>query len=152
MALPDKLFTKQNCIDIERNILDLKSKKSSFVFQKTEAERKLGEIKNKIRGAGKHLPSTEYSSLCKKQDALKKEKANAEEHIQSIQEDIQKKSLLKDEIKNEISQRASKELPDTITALKDHYIQFAADKTRVSSMRAMAAEFVEKLESISRSL
>jgi hypothetical protein len=148
----DSLFTMQNVLDIERSILEQKSKQSEFVFKKKRAEDELAFIKNRIRANQKHLPEIEYKSLCKKQDVLKKEKTDAEQEISKIQTDIQKKSLLKDEIKNELKERANTNLPDTLTALRDYYMAFASDKTRVGSMRAMASEFAEKIESIIKTL
>lgn len=148
----ESLFTMQNCLDIERSILEQKSIQSKFVFEKKRAEDELASIKNKIRGNGKPLPPAEYQSLCKRQDAIKKEKTITEQEIAKIQTDIQKKSLLKDEIKNELKERANTTLPDTLVSLRDYYMAFASDKTRVGSMRAMSSEFAEKLEAIIKTL
>lgn len=150
MPLPEKIFTKQNIIDLEKSISELKSRQSLFTYEKKKCQDALSEINSKIKSNGKHLPPAEYKKLCNKQDSLKREITEAEHEIANLQDQIRKKSHLADEIKLEVATIAKKDMPNKITKLKDYYMNFAADKTRVSSMRAMAAEFAEKLEAISR--
>lgn len=139
--------TKVTLLDIEECVNELQNKKSEVVAKKQETEMKLSNINNSIRGRGM-LPAHQYKFLCDQQDQLKRAKNAFDQEIQLLNIEIRKKNSLKDRLKMEQGTQVSGSVVTQLTHLKNHYINFAADGSRVASMRKMAAEFAEKLEDI----
>jgi len=145
-------FTRQNVYDIERAITDLHEKKAELVNTKKELQNKLTTLTNKVRTNGRKLNDVEYRKLCSQQEKTMQEVVKIDNEIILIKNDISRKSTLKQEIQSTFKSNENEDVVVSLTAIKDHYISFAADRSRISSMRAMASEFVEKLEVVIRKL
>lgn len=137
-------MTDKNVFDLERSINNLDEEKRRLTDLKRKLETDLGSLKNQLR-VNKNLPQKEYKSLCRKQEVLNSSVAKTQEEINCISIDIRKKITLKDEIKRELKMIDDSHIVIKLTELKNYYINFAADRSRISSMRAMSAEFAEKL-------
>lgn len=146
------MSTKQSMLDLERAINDLDSKRSDIVLVKMEKENRLSEITNKIRGSNGRLATQEYQALCRKQKSIKEEILSIEFELKKFTTEIRNKSTLKDQIRTELNITSSNSIKGQLIELKEEYISFSADATRVSSMRTMAAQFAEKLEILIKTL
>lgn len=111
----------------------------------------LTEIKNRLRNNGM-LPPKEYNSLCNKQNIIVASISSTLDKINDIKLEISKKHTLKQALKDEMLTDEDKEIIQKLEILKSHYVNFAADRSRISSMRAMAAEFAEKINMIIKPL
>ena len=86
------------------------------------------------------------------QDQCRRDILATEIEMNKFQDQISKKISLREAIRHELRVEAYTDVPSKLTAIRDYYINFAADRTRVASMRAMAAEFAEKLEVIIKTI
>lgn len=141
------IATQNQINSIEDSINTLSRKKDELVLRKREVEAENSEIKNKIRTGGL-MSNNEYQKLCNKQNMLRREMVEIERGVLDINHEIRSKSSLTNQLKQDRKETNINETKDNLVALKNEYIRFAADKSRVGSMRAMAAEFAEKLEQI----
>lgn len=135
-------------LDLERAINELDSKRSDVVLLKKERENRLSEITNKIRSSNGRLATQEYYTLCRKQKTIKDEILSIEFELKKYTTEIRNKSTLREQLKSEFKFESSKDIKKELVKLKDEYINFSADGTRVSSMRTMAAQFAERLETL----
>jgi hypothetical protein len=128
-----------NSQDIQDEILDLKTRRDRLVLSKTEHEMKLAHIKTMIRGE-RSIPPEKYRSILQSQDTHNRCLLRITQQLVSI------KSRLRELGTDDYG------LPHSVVAklaaLRAYYQDFAADPTRVNSMRQMAAEFVLKLNPI----
>jgi hypothetical protein len=137
----------------------LQNQKTELVRQKREHETQLLAIKNLVRSSGK-MPHEKYKTCCDAQtrhsQSIRKieyrlgdiknrlqEIADIEFHERNQSVDAEKISTESTSAENE-----PKSMVVELVALRQHYQEFSADATRVSSMRQMAADFVLKLNPI----
>ena len=142
---------KQNIIDLEKAITALQERRSQLVLSKQNKEIDLSALNNKVRSAtsgGEYLPPQEYRDICSKQKKIKQDIYAINVELQGLKFEIQKKNTLKDELSNEISVKGNEGILQELIDMKDYYATFAADTTRVSSMRAVAAGVTKKLDDI----
>ncbi|WP_448104692.1 hypothetical protein [Pedobacter panaciterrae] len=130
--------------DIQHSILDMQSKRSKLGIKKQQIQAKINEKKQMLQ----YVKEGEtYDELVAAKRELVAESHEIDAQLSQLKQDIKKRQLLKDEVK-------ANETPNTLpvkselTVQRDYYLKFAGDKTRVSSMRAMAAEFAESLTKI----
>lgn len=143
--------TRQSIIDIQVSINNLNQQKDKLIFDKREIELKHSSIKTEIR-TSKRMPDHEYNKLCREQDSLRKDLMLLERAISEIAVEIMKKTTLQDQLKLDLKGQPNTDIKRDLIKTRDHYIGFASDKTRVASLRAMSAEFAEKLEVLIKSL
>jgi hypothetical protein len=143
--------TEQNILDVELAINTLVQQKEKLVFDKKEVDLKNSILNNQVRSGGK-IQDTKYKKICEEQNKLKKSGLQIERAISSISMEIIKKNGLKEQLKLEFKKHKNIETKERLVQMRDYYINFASDKTRVASMRAMGAEFAEKLESLIKTL
>lgn len=125
--------------EMEQEIARLKNHKGNLIQAKTSIQNKFAILK----GNG-HSRETadERVKLCTMFN-------DVEQKIQAVNEKLRNISVAKRELS---VIPPEKSLIRELVALRDDYQQFAADKTRVSSLRVMATEFVIKLNPIIRKL
>lgn len=128
----------------EIEINELNKQKSILCQRKIEIQAELSAWNNKIKG--KHLKSKMYDSVCQNQQSLKDELVGIEKQLIGLSSEMRDLNTLKEnpDVKN--NNRLG--IIRILVALRDEYESFAADATRVSSMRRMAAEFSVKLTKI----
>lgn len=130
--------------DIQHSILEMQSKKSKLGIKKQQLQAKVNEKRQMLQ----YVKEGEtYNELVSAKRDLVSELHEIDAEISQLKNDIKKRQLLKEEVK-------ANEKPNTmpvktdLTILRDYYLKFAGDKTRVASMRAMSAEFAEALTKI----
>jgi|JI10StandDraft_1071094.scaffolds.fasta_scaffold2249562_1 chromosome segregation ATPase len=138
-------ITESTILSIEEKIHELQSQKNVLTTQKRSVEAEMAEIKSRIRTGGQ-LKQDEYNVLVKRQNTLRGDLHALEHSIASINSEIQKKHILKDGARQNKTRTKSDDILEELKEMKDYYINFAADRTRVASLRALSAEFGEKLE------
>lgn len=138
---PLTLMEKKIRMEAKRN--DIEETRKPLIERKKEIELLLSEYTNKVKG--RVLPQEEYEHICNEQAKLKREKFEVEKKVATIKEELRKLKSDIDCISLDIK-RTSEEAKDFILEVRDKYLSFAADTTRVSSMRAMASKFVEELQ------
>lgn len=141
---PLSLLEKQS--QIKNKIADIATKRQPLITRKQEIELELSTHLRRIKT--ETLDNDEYRDICKSQNTLGREKLEIERKLSSLKEDGRK--LQEDEHRIFID---LKRIPDgkakqTMLEIRDKYMSFAADTTRVSSMRAMASRFVEEIQLI----
>ena len=136
--------------DLERAVLELNKQKDDLTSTKKRLELNLTGLKQRV--SGKTLPQKEYDNICKEQNKINGLLLDLEMRIKIISSDITKKSILKDELKSELRLFSNDKIKTALIELRDHYMNFASDRTRISSMRAMASEISESIERIIKAI
>ena len=143
--------TKRDLINLEIKLSKLKKDRSSLVEKKIDTESKLTFLQNKYRDVEFNGP--QFEEIKSKRKQLKSIAKTVELQIVELNEEIGYKNNLKKEVEiylkhNKEKSDSSKKALEALMKLKQHYGAFAKDKTRVSSMRIMAAEFRDEIEKI----
>ena len=135
-------------VDIEMEIINLKEQVLELHKQRLSVQTRLSSLNAEVRG--KRLHSVKYDSICKKQNKAKKELESIAEAQGKLKIELAKREMFKEELKNQDKKQSIEVEGVTLQLieLKRKYVSFAADRTRVSSMRAMAAKFVEELDEL----
>ena|SRR6476620_9341126 len=136
--------------DLEEAIIKLQSQRDVFMLNKKEFELELSGLNSKVRSRTEKLSQNEYQSICRRQEYLKKGINNIQQTLTDYKSRIQEKVILKEKLKNRINfdKEGVSTTIEKIILLKDKYRDFASDQTRVSSMRVMASQICQELESI----
>jgi chromosome segregation ATPase len=131
--------------DIQHSILELQAKRSKLGVKKQHIQ---GEI-NKIREMLKYIEQGHdtFNDLVAKKNTLVSDGHEIDTEIADLKSQIKKRQLLREEV-SAIEQPKAMMLEAELTVLRDYYLSFAGDKTRVASMRAMSAEFAGALTTI----
>ncbi len=140
-------ITEQSILDMELAINILIQQKEKLLFDKKEAELNISVLNNKVRSGGK-IPDIKYKRICEDQNNYKKNVLKLERSMSDLSMEIMKKSTLREQLKAELKKKKNIDTKEKLVEMRDCYINFASDRTRVASMRAMGAEFAEKLESL----
>lgn len=135
-------------LKIEREIEEIQKKRQPLIDRKREIEMRLSEINSKFKTRAGDFSNGEYAGICKEQDLLKVEKFGIEEKLRSLKIEGREKRMEENEVFVESKKYPDEKLKDTLLEIRDKYMSFAADTTRVSSMRAMASRFVEEIQGI----
>lgn len=139
-------------VERETERANLLGRKSQLVAEKQEAQVELTSLRNAVRSGGR-MPGHKYKEVCDAQNEQCRKLAEAERGIAEINQELVRLQL---EDKHDWVSRHSNDLPPDpgivkeLVALRQKYHDFAADSTRVSSMRQMAAEFANALNPVIR--
>ena len=137
---------------------ELLQKRDALTLSKRDHETKLIAVKNVVRSGGR-LPHDKYRQCCDSQNTHAKAIMHIESELFKVKsrlreianEQFDEKKRRKDLAKTVASTQQSapeKNIITELVCLRQAYQDFAADATRVSSMRQMAADFVLKLNPI----
>lgn len=143
--------TKQTVLDIEMSIHQLKSKQNAQSIIKKDCEVKMATLNNRVRGNKHTIPPNEFRAICRKQDELKRIIGEAQNEIITIKNEIYRKNILREQIKQEVgwsNLTDESEAKKLLISLRNKYMEFSSDVTRISSMRIMASQISEELEAI----
>ncbi len=134
-------------IAVERLIIKLREQKSEISNQIRKRHNAISEINLKLK---RDLPIHEYKRTAREREVVKNELVELQSAISDLKLQIMKKEATKEELKlgEEIHIDTSDGVKSQIAALRKKYMQFSSDKTRVSSMRIMASEFVQELDAL----
>ena len=149
--------------DLEDEILELHRKRDALVPARTLAQESLATATQKIRTSG-YMPDQQYRALCHQQSVAKREIKAHELALVPIRDRLRELSIEVTKRKRESGRqgatetktetlelaRAAKDFNRRLLDLRQHYLDFAKDATRVASTRRMASEFVDALTVILR--
>jgi hypothetical protein len=128
--------------DIQYSILELQSKRSKLGIKKQQLQADISNIKEMLKYVQQGHET--FNELVTKRKDLACQSNEIDADLADLKTQIKKRQLLKDEVA--ISEQPKAVLYEAeLTVLRDHYLNFAGDKTRVASMRAMSAEFAESI-------
>lgn len=146
-------ITKQTKVDIERSIANLENKKTDAANEKVKYQNELSELNLQVRSNGKRiLPQIQYDNILQKQAEVKRKMAVVDSYISQLKKELSNKRVLRDEIDLALDNNYdSFNVMGEIIDLRDKYVNFASDNTRVSSTRLMASRFAEDLDLIIKS-
>lgn len=130
---------------IDDDIELLKEKRHPIVAQKKDVDEKLAEYNSMLKD---YLPDIEYKGIIKAKTILIREKQQLEKSLMELNDELRKKQRERDKVDLQRKKVPSSAIKDSLLELRDKYMSFAADTTRVSSMRAMSSKFVEEIQSI----
>jgi hypothetical protein len=138
----------------EPEYITLINERSNLALQKVEIEHKLANIKNLIRSSGL-MPNDKYQQCVDSQrkhrdDVFRIQKRLCEIGLRLRELDLISKSSRVEAQTPPADLNTQAPIVSELCALREHYQSFSSDLSRVSSMRAMAAEFVGKLNPIIR--
>lgn len=124
-------------------------------LSKREIENKLVGVKNLIRTSGR-MPHEKYKQCCDAQKKYLSQILKIERELNDIKIKLRQLSaydVAEKMAEKSIEKQASipRDFVVSLVDLRSEYQRFAADMTRVSSMRQMAAEFALKLNPIIKS-
>lgn len=142
--------TAKDLLNLDEKLIELKSQKRELITAKVNAERTLSVLQGKYNGLAYN--SEEFMKVKADRNAVKKDYLQVELQIRKINEEIAFKANLRNEVQFHLSGKKGSIITDKavrqIIQLKEKYNSFAKDRTRVSSMRIMAAEVRDELEKI----
>lgn len=130
---------------MEEKRRSLENDRLPIIERKKEIGVELSAFRARVRTGGMLEPN-EYKAICDKQEGLKKELLQVEKNISENNRQLSAINSEIDSFKRQMKTLVKDEVKDSLEALRDKYTSFAKDRSRVSSMRAMAAEFVEDLQ------
>jgi hypothetical protein len=135
---------------IRTEITQIEESKQPYVSRKQEIELELSKLNSKVRTGD--FSKIEYNTICNNQDTLKDEKRLVDEKLIEFRDLIRKKNRELDTIMHEMKRVPDEQIKETLLGLRDKYMSFASDTTRVSSMRSMASKFAEELQVVLKML
>lgn len=132
------------CLIVKNAILKLNQSRDVLVAQKKELENEFFDLKRQI--SGRWLPNYEHDKLTKRQSELRIQMLPIERGLAENKRQLREKNALLDEYNLSKEQNVKIPILEGLQALKANYLDFAADRSRVSSMRAMAAQVADELD------
>ncbi len=147
-------------MDLQQQLLDLKveiglydEKKMVIVTRKRNIENELSDLNSRVRHNGKRLPSSEFNSILRRQRQCKQIKGGLEDELSEIKQTKRDLSIegqdirikLRAEKKRTKEQNPCGTLRTQVYDIRDSFLDFSIDQTRVSSMRLMAADIAGQL-------
>lgn len=129
---------------VKNAILKLNQSRDVLVAQKKELENEFFDLKRQI--SGRWLPNYEHDKLTKRQSELRIQMLPIERGLAENKRQLREKNALLDEYNLSKEQNVKIPILEGLQALKANYLDFAADRSRVSSMRAMAAQVADELD------
>lgn len=154
-------YSSAHIAELERQIIDLNKEKSTLSEIKIAYEKNLTELKqaakSRLNDKNAHRliadVKIKLSEVASKILSINKKRSEKTALKSDIQQGIKDKKVIIVATPQEMRDHAQKmdddsELRLKLLALKDRYIDFAGDHTRISSKRQMAAEFAKEIDII----
>lgn len=148
---------------LEERVAALVRERTEFIDIKKTAEVRLTTNKNLVRTSGK-MPHLQYKQACDSQTHAVRDIRAAEVQLARLKGEIIAANHELDALKRQRKERISgkpaartsveptidwkRDCVEELVSIRQHYQEFAADGSRISSMRQMAAEFANKLNPI----
>ena len=155
--------TSQDLQNSELALNELLKKRTDLTLLKRDYEIELMALNRRVISSIQRLPPMEYKAICGKQITIKKKIHEIEKETVGLRTEIRDRNIYIDKLKKSLEvgfwdkkqQSRDSDTSDTvitrITNLRNTYMEFASDPTRVSSLRTMAARFAEELEALIQS-
>lgn len=146
--------TKKDLLSIESLILDIKKKKSLYVANKMRYENTLSELKSKYKDVD--FNDSNFKRIKSTRQNIKNYLSEIELKLREVNNELAYKNKLKLEVEFYIRNHKTekdhsddlKKTIDLISKLKMKYNEFSKDRTRISSLRVMACEFIDDLNEL----
>ena len=129
------------------SVFELEKERNELVNRKGEIVSQLMKLKKQVRGRGQILPQNEYNSICSKQERLRQEQRIIENKLSNLNLKMKQKNIFI--FKN--NENTSK-IELLLINLKNKYMDFSSDNTRVNSMRLIASQFAQEIDEIIKSI
>lgn len=131
--------------DIELSIINLQAKRQQLGGKKLKAQNEISRLREMLKFVQQgHETFNDLVEMKRKQVEML---TDIESELADLKTQIKKRQVLKQEVGLIASPRNIAVEAD-ILVLRDKYLSFAGDRTRISSMREMAAKFAEELTKI----
>lgn len=131
--------------DIEHSILEMQAKRSRLGIKKAGLQQEISKYKEMLKVIQQGHET--FNEIVDKRKLAVAELNEVEAELSELKLTLKKRQLLKDEVKSQ-QQPKNVAMEADLLVLRDNYLKFAGDKTRVASMRSMAAEFAEALTKV----
>lgn len=145
--------TKQDLFMIEGRILEIKARRDSLIKRKIIIQNALSENKNRYKDVS--YQGKEFKKIKDNRQGLKDSFNKIELELKGIKEELNFKNKLRQEVEFHLAHNKSLEgkedlekIIGKVRALKLKYSNFTKDRTRIASLRVMASEFIDELESL----
>lgn len=146
--------TKKDLLTIEALIIGIKQKKSIEVGQKMRYENTLANLKDKYNDVD--LNSPDFKRIKNTRNNVKIFLHEIELKIKALNIELTQKNIIKLEVEHHLrnnktpqeQNEATQKIITQAKKLKLKYTEFTKDRTRISSLRVMAAEFIDDLNEL----
>lgn len=135
-----------------------KEKSDQLSLQKRSIEQEIAQLTHRVRSAGGRLPDEEYRGILKKQKRCREMMYEIEKqlvqlkaerrHWTNIETQMRLNANLSREPSPIVFNEDADRLRKAVTGIRDIYLSFSEDPTRVNSMRLMAAQFAKELTEV----
>jgi hypothetical protein len=142
---------KKDLINLESNLLTLRSDKNDLVKRKIDIQNSLSF--NRTHYKGVHQESKKRRELDESERELKRTLNDIEDQIKKLNIEIEAKNKLKTECEFHIKHNRpmdadTQKMHQHLLQLKKKYTEFAKDRTRIASLRVMANEIITDIDGI----
>lgn len=141
---PEEVYTKIQRIEAEWIKLD--DERSELVIKKKRIEAEFSEANANLRSMT--MMSKEWNDANSLRGQLSRKKSEIEIQISELNLKAKRLYAEKESAKIELKKKSNEAIKDNLLAMRDKYMAFSSDNTRVASMRAMSSKFVEEIQNI----
>lgn len=141
---PEQVYNKLQ--RVEQELLTINNLKVPLVNEKRIIEAELVEMNVALKNTAFSDP--EYNKINSRRGQLVKKKTEIELKISDLKQRSQKLHTESESAKIDLKKKPNELVKANLLELRDKYLSFSADTTRVSSMRSMASRFVEEVQII----
>lgn len=141
---PEKTMDKIQQLEEIQTLLD--RDKQPLIAKKRDLEIELVEVNVQLRN--ELMGSIPWNNLNSNRGRIISSKNEVEKKLLEINTKIRKTHSDREALKLELRKRPNEAIQNELFMLRDKYLAFSADTTRVSSMRAMSSKFVEEIQGL----
>ncbi len=131
---------------IEQTLTELNEEKLPLINAKREIEAELTQLNVQLKE--QYYSPEEFNIINSKRGRLVKQKTDIDIKLSELKQRSLKLHTEKESANIELKKKPNEAIKMAMYGLRDKYLSFAADTTRVSSMRAMSSKFVEEIQAI----
>lgn len=135
--------------DIQNSIFEMQAKRAKLGIKKQHMQADINNVREMLKFIKQGHET--FNELVEKKRGLICDCNEIDAELADLKNQIKRRQTLKDEVA-QVAQPKAIMLEAEITVLRDYYLSFAGDKTRVASMRAMSADFAGALTKIIKKL
>ncbi len=141
---------------VKTSIADLKDKLGSLGAEQVVLQQEMSKLTARVRESRFRLPKEEYQHITRRQRKIAERIGELGNLREPLKAELRRWYAIEDELRAKLAGQMSMSLPDKVSnahpsllvevkQLRDFYLSFAEDNTRVSSMRLMASQFANEL-------
>lgn len=145
--------TQKDLVLIDTLILDIKAKKNVLINRKMSLQNSLSQLRDKYKDVD--LNSKDFHRIKNTRQNVKNHLNGIELKIKSLNDELIFKNKLRLEIEFYLKHNKRLEgkesldkIVNKVLLLKQKYSDFTKDRTRIASLRIMASEFIDELETL----